>query len=180
LGFDPAVFIEYVTDPKDPDFEIGFRAYGFWGFQRSNAAQLDQKTMYSLRPGTEVVNFMIPASARYGVIKDPQGTVYPNVYADQDLGTFNFFEASSIRKVGNKYITVFSGYSGPEYGVGSSNSTLRYAVADSPLGPWKSGGVLVDATVCVVATIGSHNLRTILIQYRTARIDQHTATFPRT
>lgn len=155
LGFDPAVYIEYVTDRNDPDFEIGFRAYGFWGFQRSNAAQLDQKTMYSLRPGTEVVNFMIPASARYGVIKDPQGTVYPNVYADQDLGTFNFFEASSIRKVGNKFITVFSGYSGPEYGVGSSNSTLRYAVADSPLGPWKSGGVLVDSRGPVLNQDGS-------------------------
>ncbi|NLU37506.1 MAG: hypothetical protein GXX78_01290 [Bacteroidales bacterium] len=155
LGFDPAVYIEYVTDPKDPDFEIGFRAYGFWGFQRSNAAQLDQNTLYSVRPGTEIVNFMIPASARYGVIKDPQGTVYPNVYADQDLGTFNFFEASSIRKVGNKYITVFSGYSGPEYGVSSSNSTLRYAVADSPLGPWKSGGVLVDSRAPVLNQDGS-------------------------
>ncbi|MBN2744858.1 MAG: hypothetical protein JXR39_13280 [Marinilabiliaceae bacterium] len=155
LGFDPAVYVEYVTDPNDPDFEIGFRAYGFWGFQRSMAAQLDQNTMYSLRPGTEVVNYLLPASARYGVIKDPQGTVYPNVYPDQDLGTFNFFEASSIRKVGNKYITVFSGYSGPEYGVGSSNSTLRYAVADSPLGPWKSGGVLVDSRGPVLNQDGS-------------------------
>lgn len=155
LGFDPAIYIEYVTDPKDPDFEIGFRAYGFWGFQRSTAAQLDQNTMYSLRPGTEIVNYLLPASARYGVIKDPQGTVYPNVYPDQDLGTFNFFEASSIRKVGNKYITVFSGYSGPEYGVGSSNSTLRYAVADSPLGPWKSGGVLVDSRAPVLNQDGS-------------------------
>lgn len=155
LGFDPAIYIEYVTDPKDPDFEIGFRAYGFWGFQRSMAAQLDQKTMYSLRPGTEIVNYLLPASARYGVIKDPQGTVYPNVYPDQDLGTFNFFEASSIRKVGNKYITVFSGYSGPEYGVGSSNSTLRYAFADSPLGPWKSGGVLVDSRAPVLNQDGS-------------------------
>jgi arabinoxylan arabinofuranohydrolase len=155
LGFDPAVYIEYVTDPNDPDFEIGFRAYGFWGFQRSMAAQLDQNTMYSLRPGTEIINYLLPASARYGVIRDPQGTVYPNVYADQDLGTFNFFEASSIRKVGNKYITVFSGYSGPEYGVGSSNSTLRYAVADSPLGPWKSGGVLVDSRGPVLSQDGS-------------------------
>jgi hypothetical protein len=155
FGFDPAVYIENITDPKDPDFEIGFRAYGFWGFQRSNAAQLDQNTLYSLRPGTEIVNFMIPASARYGVIRDPQGTVYPNVYPDQDLGTFNFFEASSIRKVGNKFITVFSGYSGPEYGVSSSNSTLRYAVADSPLGPWKSGGVLVDSRAPVLNQDGS-------------------------
>ena len=155
MGFDPAVYIEYVTDPNDPDFEIGFRAYGFWGFQRSLAAQLDQNTMYSLRPGTEVINYLLPASARYGVIRDPEGTVYPNVYPDQDLGTFNFFEASSIRKVGNKYITVFSGYSGPEYGIGSSNSTLRYAVADSPLGPWKSGGVLVDSRGPVLNHDGS-------------------------
>ncbi|MEI2272992.1 hypothetical protein OHD16_12655 [Sphingobacterium sp. ML3W] len=155
LGFDPAVYIEYVTDPKDPDFDIGFRAYGFWGFQRSMAAQLDQKTMYSLRPGTEVINYLLPASARYGELRDPKGTTYPSIFADEDLGTFNFFEASSIRKVGNKFVTVYSGYSGPEYGVNSSNSTLRYAVADSPLGPWKSGGVLVDSRAPVVNRDGS-------------------------
>ncbi|WP_398455918.1 hypothetical protein AB3466_07350 [Sphingobacterium thalpophilum] len=155
LGFDPAVYIEYITDPNDPDYEIGFRAYGFWGFQRSMAAQLDQHTMYSLRPGTEVINYLLPASARYGQLRDPQGTTYPNIFKGEDLGTFNFFEASSIRKVGNKYVTVYSGYSGPEYGVGSSNSTLRYAVADSPLGPWKSGGVLVDSRAPVLNRDGS-------------------------
>lgn len=155
MGFDPAVYIEYVTDPSDPDYEIGFRAYGFWGFQRSLAAQLDQNTMYSLRPGTEVISYLLPASARYGVIRDPEGTHYPQIFPDQDLKTFNFFEASSIRKVGNKYVTVFSGYSGPEYGVGSSNSTLRYAVGDSPLGPWRSGGVLVDSRAPVLNKDGS-------------------------
>lgn len=51
LGFDPSVFVENITDPNDPDYEIGFRAYGFWGFQRSSAAQLDQNTMYSVRAG---------------------------------------------------------------------------------------------------------------------------------
>jgi len=165
LGFDPAVYIEYVTDPADPDYEIGFRAYGYWGFQRSMAAQLDQHTLYSLRPGTEVIRYFLPASARYGMIRDPEGTRYPQIYPDQDLKTFNFFEASSIRKVGNKYVTVFSGYSGPEYGVASSNSTLRYAVGDSPLGPWKSGGVLVDSRAPVLnqngtelqTTNGGHN-----------------------
>lgn len=165
LGFDPAVYIEYVTDPSDPDYEIGFRAYAYWGFQRSLAAQLDQNTMYSLRPGTEVISYFIPASARYGVIRDPEGTKYPKIYPDQDLKTFNFFEASSIRKVGNKFVTVFSGYSGPEYGVASSNSTLRYAVADSPLGPWRSGGVLVDSRApvlnhdgsAIVTTYAGHN-----------------------
>jgi len=154
LGFDPAVYIEYITDPKDPDFNIGFRAYGFWGFQKSSAAQLDQNTMYSLRPGTQPINLLIPASARYGVLRDPNA-VYPNIYPGEDLGTFNFFEASSIRKIGNKYVTVFSGYSGPDYGVSSSNSTLRYAVADSPLGPWKSGGVVVDSRAPVLNQDGT-------------------------
>jgi hypothetical protein len=155
LGFDPAVYIEYVTDPNDPDYEIGFRAYGYWGFQRSMAAQLDQETMYSVRPGTDVIDYFLPASSRYGEIRDPEGTEYPCIYEDEDLGRFNFFEASSIRKVGNKYITVYSGYSGPDYGVGSSNSTLRYAVGDSPLGPWKSGGVLVDSRGIVPNRDGS-------------------------
>ena len=145
MGFDPAVFIEYITDPEDPDYEIGFRAYGLWGFQRSSAGQLDQNTMYSLRPGTESIGYFIPASSRYGVIRDPEGTVYPTVHQDQDLGSFNFFEAASIRRIGNKYVWVYSGYSGPEYGLSSTNSALRYAYGDSPLGPWKSGGVLVDS-----------------------------------
>jgi len=149
LGFDPAVYIEYITDPKDPDFKIGFRAYGFWGFQRSMAAELDQNTLYSVRPGTQVINYLLPAS------RDPKGTNYPNIYAKEDLGAFNFFEASSIRKVGNKYLSVYSGYSGPEYGVSSSNSTLRYAIGDSPLGPWKSGGVLVDSRAPVLKQDGS-------------------------
>jgi arabinoxylan arabinofuranohydrolase len=145
MGFDPSVYIEYVTDQKDPDFETGFRAYGFWGYQRSSAGQLDQKTMYSLRPGTESIGYFIPASSRYGVVRDPQGTVYTAVYPGEDLGSFNFFEAASIRKVGNKFVWVYSGYSGPEYGLSSTNSALRYAFGDSPLGPWKAGGVLVDS-----------------------------------
>lgn len=155
LGFDPAVYIEYITDPKDPDYEIGFRAYGYWGFQHSSAAQLDQNTMYSLRPGTQIIDRMLPAGRRYGEIRDPEGTKFPQIYEGQDLGKFNFFEASSIRKVGNKFVTVYSGYSGPDYGVGSSNSTLRYAVADSPLGPWKIGGVLVDSRAPVLNKDGS-------------------------
>ena len=155
MGFDPSVYIDYVTDAKDPDFEVGFRAYGFWGFQRSSAGQLDQKTMYSLRPGTEAIGYFIPASSRYGVVRDPQGTVYPALFPGEDLGSFNFFEAASIRKIGNKFVWVYSGYSGPEYGLGSTNSALRYAYGDSPLGPWKSGGVLVDSRSVVPGKDGT-------------------------
>ncbi|TFG89683.1 MAG: hypothetical protein E4H16_03255, partial [Candidatus Atribacteria bacterium] len=155
MGFDPSVLIECVTNSKDSVHETGFRAYGFWGFQRSSAGQLDQKTMYSLRPGTAAIGYFIPASSRYGVVRDPQGTTYPAVYEGEDLGSFNFFEAASIRKIGNKYVWVYSGYSGPEYGLSSTNSALRYAYGDSPLGPWKSGGVLVDSRGPVLSQDGA-------------------------
>ncbi|MDR1003680.1 MAG: hypothetical protein LBL97_01530 [Prevotellaceae bacterium] len=155
LGFDPSIFVEYITDPKDPDYNIGFRAYGFWGFQRSSAAQLDQNTMYSVRPGTKVIPYFIPASSPRGEVRDPKGTTYPALYKEQNPKDFNFFEASSIRQVGNKYVMIFSGYSGPDYGLGNSNSTLRYAFGDTPLGPWRSGGVLVDSRGIVLNQDGS-------------------------
>ena len=156
LGFDPSIFVEQITDPKDPDYNIGFRAYGYWGFQRSSAVELDQNTMYSAREGGKYIPYFIPASFRYGVVRKVPGvTSYPALYKDQKPEDFNFFEASSIRKVGNKYVMIFSGYSGPDYGVGSSNSTLRYAYGDSPLGPWRSGGVLVDSRGIVLNQDGT-------------------------
>ena len=155
MGFDPSVYVDYITDPNDPDYEIGFRAYGYWGFQRSLAGELDQNTMYSLRPGREVIDYFIPASSRYGVIRDPEGTEYPNVFPGEDFGAFNFFEAASIRKIGNKFVWVYSGYSGPDYGLSSTNSALRYAYGDTPLGPWKSGGVLVDSRAVVLNEDGT-------------------------
>lgn len=155
LGFDPSVFVDYITDPNDPDYAIGFRAYGFWGFQRSCAVQLDQNTMYSVRPGTKVIPYFIPASTREGEIRDPKGTEYSALYKGQDPKEFNFFEASSIRRIGNKYVMIFSGYSGADYGLENSNSTLRYAFGDTPLGPWRSGGVLVDSRGIVLNEDGS-------------------------
>lgn len=155
FGFDPSVYVENITNPNDPDYKIGFRAYGFWGFQRSSAAQLDQSTMYSVRPGTEIIPYFIPASLRYGVVRDPKGTEYPALFPGEDLGSYNFFEAASIRQVGNKFVWVYSGYSGPEYGLSSTNSALRYAYGDTPLGPWKSGGVLVDSRAVVPNEDGS-------------------------
>ncbi len=164
LDFDPSVYIENITDSKDPDYKIGFRAYGYWGFQHSSAAQIDQNTMYSMRPGTEMIKYSLPACDADGRVRDPEGTTYP-VVAGQKPTDFNFFEASSIRKVGNKYLMIYSGYSGKEYGLNNSNSTLRYAYGDTPLGPWKNGGVLVDSRGVVlnqngeklVATNAAHN-----------------------
>ncbi len=156
IDFDPSVFVEQVTDPKDPDYSRGYRAYVFYGFQHSTACELDPDNMYAMRPGTQLHDYFIPASSRYGVVRDPEGTQYPALYKGQNPGDFNFFEASSIRQVGNKYVMVFSGYSGPDYGLGSTNSALRYAYGDSPLGPWRSGGVLVDSRGVVPNEDGSH------------------------
>ncbi len=139
MGFDPAVYIDYITDKNDPDYEIGFRAYGYWGFQRSSAGQLDQNTLYSLRPGTEAIGNFINTRA----------------FPGEDPAAFSFFEAASIRKIGNKFVWAYSGHSGPDYGLGRSNATLRYAYGDSPLGPWKSGGVLVDARAVVLNKDGT-------------------------
>ena len=110
--------------------------------------------MYSVRPGTDVIPYFMPAGRRNGMVRD--SISYPHIYPGEDLGAFNFFEASSIRKIGNKYVTIYSGYSGREYGLGMTNSTLRYAYGDSPLGPWKSGGVLVDSRAPVLNQDGTH------------------------
>ena len=156
IDFDPSVFVENITDKKDPDFERGFRAYVFYGFQHSTACQLDQNTMYSKRPGTELIDPFIPASSHDGRLLDKEGSTYPALYQGQNPLDFNFFEASSIRQVGNKYVMVFSGYSGKEYGLGNTNSALRYAYGDTPLGPWRSGGVLVDSRGVVPSEDGTH------------------------
>lgn len=135
IDFDPSVFIEPVTDKKDPDFQTGYRAYVYYGFQHSSAFELDQQTMYLKRDGCEVLDGFIPDDMQ-------------------------FFEASSIRQIGNKYVMIYSGFSGPEYGLGRSNSTLRYAYGDSPLGPWTSGGVLVDSRGVVLNEDGTQLITT--------------------
>lgn len=117
LGFDPAVLV-------DDDGT----AYGYWGFQRAFAAELDSETMYSIKPGTSV-------------IEDPIGSCN-----DQDGNDFRYFEAPSIRKIKGKYVLVYSRVTkNGEYGLGESNATLAYAYADHPLGPWTYGGTIVDA-----------------------------------
>ena len=160
IDFDPSVFIEPVNNKKDKDYAVGYRAYVFYGFQHSTACELDQETMYSKRPGTELIDPFIPASSRDGKLLDKEGSDYKALYKGQNPLDFNFFEASSIRQVGNKYVMVFSGYSGKEYGLDNTNSALRYAYGDSPLGPWRSGGVLVDSRGVVPNEDGSKLITT--------------------
>lgn len=162
VGFDPSVFIEKITDSSDPDYAKGFRAYCYWGFQHSTAAQLDQNTMYSVREPIEEnrIDPFLPVGdgqqrGRRGQQNAAPVEVKYAIAEGQKASDFNFFEASSIRQVGNKYVMIFSGHSGTEYGLGSTNSALRYCYADSPLGPWYSGGVAVDSRGVTVNKDGS-------------------------
>ena len=102
------------------------RVYGYWGFEHSYAAEIDPATMCTVRPGTEVVDGMI--SGR------------------KESGVFRFFEASSIRKIKDKYVFIYSRFTEDgEFGLPSTNYTLAYCYSDRPLGPWTYGGTVIDA-----------------------------------
>jgi len=114
LGFDPAVFVD----------DDG-RVYGYWGFGRSYAAELDPGTMATVKEGTQVVEDMVSGYTQEGI--------------------FRFFEASSMRKVADKYVFIYSRVTADgEFGLPSVNYTLAYAYSDHPLGPFTYGGTLID------------------------------------
>ncbi len=101
------------------------KVYGYWGFGHSMAAELDPATMATVMPGTKVVDGMISG------YKEP--------------GKFRFFEASSIRKVKDKYVFIYSRFTEEgEFGLPTTNYTLAYAYSDKPLGPWTYGGTIID------------------------------------
>jgi len=101
------------------------RVYGYWGFETSNGAEMDPETMCTVKPGTKVVENMI--SGRY------------------QEGKFKFFEASSMRKIDDKYVFIYSRFTEEgEFGLPSTNYTLAYAYSDNPLGPWTYGGTIID------------------------------------
>lgn len=113
-GFDPACFVD----------DDG-RVYGYWGFGTPYAAELDPKTMATVKPGTDIVEYVVT-----GLDKE---------------GPFNFYEASSMRKIGDKYVFIFSRRTRPgEFGLGESNYTLAYGYGDNPLGPFTYGGTIID------------------------------------
>ena len=114
FGFDPAVFVD----------DDG-RVYGYWGINRSYAAELDPATMATVKEGTEIISGLIPSH--------------------REPGEFRFFEASSMRKIKDKYVLIYSRFTANgEFGLGSSNYTLAYAYSNSPLGPFTYGGTIID------------------------------------
>ena len=122
-------------DPTKVDGIYGFdpavfvdddgKIYGYWGFGHSYAAQIDPATMCTVMPGTQMVDGMVSG-------KD-------------EPGIFRFFEASSIRKIKDKYVFIYSRFTEEgEFGLPTSNYNLAYAYSDKPLGPWTYGGTIID------------------------------------
>ena len=102
------------------------RVYGYWGFEHSYAAEIDPTTMCTVKPGTQIIDGMISGRNEEGI--------------------FSFFEASSIRKIKDKYVFIYSRFTKDgEFGLPTSNYNLAYAYSDQPLGPWTYGGTIIDA-----------------------------------
>ena len=131
LGFDPAVFV-------DDDGGV----YGYWGFVESWWGKLDEDNMSALKEG-ETSKRNIPSYDQMTAF-DYDPTQF-NIVQDENVGKWCFFEASSIRKVGNKYVFIYSRNGLPEEPTGKNYSQLAYGYSDSPEGPWKWGGIIVDA-----------------------------------
>lgn len=133
------------NDPAAVDGVFGFdpavlvdddgRAYGYWGSERSYGAELDPVTMATVKEGTKVVEDMV--SGR------------------NQAGDFRFFEASSIRKIKDKYVFIYSRWTKEgEFGLPETNYTLAYAYGDAPLGPWTYGGTIIDGRGREVNEVG--------------------------
>lgn len=101
------------------------KVYGYWGFEESWGAELDPHTMATLKKGCQPVKNMVSSN--------------------KQEGEFRFYEASSMRKIKDKYVFIYSRWTADgEFGLPGSNYTLAYAYSNHPLGPFTYGGTLID------------------------------------
>ncbi len=99
------------------------RTYIYCGFERSFLAEVNSDNMYEILDGTCIEHF-IPCE--------------PTEEGGFDETEKCFFEAASMRKVGNTYYMIYS----PKQG-----SRLAYATSESPTGPFTYRGYIVDNAV---------------------------------
>ena len=97
------------------------RVYIYCGYLRSFLAEVNGDNMYEILDGTLKEHF-IPCEPR------------PEDGFDDDKKCF--FEAASMRKVGDTYYMIYSPNDCPK---------LAYATSDSPTGPFKYRGYIVDS-----------------------------------
>ena len=122
LGFDPGILV-------DDDGKV----YAYWGFCGCYCAELEDD-MATIKEGTFRAHPM-------GHVPDGWN---PNADKEHIDLRDAFFEASSPRKIGGKYVYLYSKRymtSVPELGVyGPCNGFLSYKWSDSPLDGFKEGG----------------------------------------
>lgn len=106
---DPGVFV-------DDDGKV----YIYCGFERSFMAQINPDNMYEILAGS-CIEHIIPC-----VISEKNGF---------DKKEKLFFEAASMRKVGNTYYLIYSPLKG---------SRLAYATSNKPTGPFTYRGYIID------------------------------------
>ena len=68
-------------------------------------------------------------------VKHTPKHIFPIIYKGTDFENYEFFEASSIRKINNKYYFIYSTYNQHE---------LAYATSDYPDRDFKFGGVIIS------------------------------------
>lgn len=100
------------------------RVYAYWGWQKSWAAELDPKTMCTVKSGTFKIENMIS-----NLIDDDACEATAEVQSKR----FRFYEASSIRKIGHMYVFI---YARVPHKVENRGHMLAYAYSTNPLGPW--------------------------------------------
>ena len=107
------------------------RAYVYWGrdvgfgSDSVSAAELDTSTMCTLKPGAEIRRNVVTSW--------------------RQKGEDRYFEGPSMRKIKGKYVLVYARHTAEgEFGLAAEYCTLAYAYSDSPLGPFKYGGTLID------------------------------------
>lgn len=88
------------------------RVYIYYGFEKSHMNEIDPENMYGIIEGSYIEDVI------------PQG-----------MNEYDFFEASSPRKIDGRYYLIYS----PRMG-----SRLAYAISDSPTGPFERKGYIID------------------------------------
>ncbi len=97
------------------------RTYIYCGYLRSELAELNSDNMYEVIEGSVQKDF-IPCELRPEDGFDDKGKL--------------FFEAASMRKIGDTYYIIYSPNECPK---------LAYATSDSPTGPFKFRGFIIDS-----------------------------------
>ena len=122
--------------------------YGFWfNFDESPKYTKEksiQKQMESFRKSREEIE-STPGGVQGPVcveleddmltVKSKPRRIFPEVYKGTSFSEHQFFEASSIRKIGKKYYFIYSAF---------ANQELAYATSDYPDRGFEYGGVLVS------------------------------------